>query len=137
MELGGGGGIVVSRKTGYAIAGDGGDDPRRIDLADAMISGVGDVEIAGAVGEDGGRRVELGGGGGVVVSRKTGYAIAGDNGAASGWVDTADAMVAGIGDVDGISRGDEEAGWSVKNGFRAVPEPGGDGLALGGNGEQG
>jgi len=45
-------------------------------------------------------------------------------------------MVARIGDVDGISRGDEEAGWSVQNGFRAIPEPGGDGLALGGNWQQ-
>ena len=137
VEFGSGGGVAVSRKTGCAAAGDGGDDPRRIDLADAMVAGIGDVEVAAAVGADGGRRVELGGDGGVAVSRKTGRAAAGDSGDASDGMDAADAMVARIGNVDGVSRGDEEAGWSVQNGFRAVPEPGGDGLPPGGNWEQG
>jgi hypothetical protein len=57
-QLGGRRGPAVSCVTGDPSTGDGGDGPSRVDLADAGVPVVGDVEVAGRVGDDGGRQVQ-------------------------------------------------------------------------------
>ena len=51
-----------------AGAGDGGDDSGGGDFADAVVAGVGEVEVVGGVEGEGGGEVELGGGGEGVVA---------------------------------------------------------------------
>ena len=53
VELGGGGGAVVAGEALGAGAGDGGDVAEGVDLADDVVAGLGDVEIALGVEDDG------------------------------------------------------------------------------------
>ena len=53
VELGGGGGAVVAGEALRAGAGDGGDLAEGVDLADDVVAGFGDVEVALGVVDDG------------------------------------------------------------------------------------
>ena len=101
-------GPCVAGEALCAGAGDGGDDAGGgVDLADAVVAGVGEVEVAGGVEGEGGGEIELGGGGEGVVAGEAGDAGAGDGGDdAGGEVEFADAVVVGVGDVE-IVRGVE------------------------------
>ena len=101
-----------------AAAGDGGDDVGGGgDFADAVIAGVGEVEIIVAVEGDGSWEIELGGDGGGVVSGEARGASAGDGGDdAGGGVDAADSVVMGVGDVKVADRVEGEALWGIEGG---------------------
>ena len=93
-----------------AIAGDGGDDAGSVDFADAVVLCVGYVEVVGGVEGEGGREVEVGGGGGVVVTVEAwsrGTSDGGDD--TGGEVEFADAVVVGVGDVEVVCAVDCEA----------------------------
>ena len=95
-----------------AVAGYGGDDAGGgVDAADAMVGGVGEVEVAGGVDGEAVRKGESGGGGGAVVSGEGWSAGTGDGGDdAGGGVDAADAVVVGVGEVEVVCGVEGEAG---------------------------
>ena len=99
-----------------SVACDGGDDAGGgVDAADAVVGGVGDVEIAGGVEGDGSGEVELGGGCGGVVSAEAGGGSGDGGDDVGGEVYGADAVVVGVGDVEG-GGGEGEALWGVELG---------------------
>jgi hypothetical protein len=61
---------AVAEVAGMSVAGEGGDDAGRGDFADAVIVGVGQVEVALAVDGDAVRVRELGGGSGAAVAHQ-------------------------------------------------------------------
>src|SRR5262249_37174516 len=76
-QLGGGGGAVVAAVAGRARACDGDDGAGRLDhLADDVVAGVSDEQIAAAVHHYAGWGRELGGGGRAVVASVAGHACA-------------------------------------------------------------
>src|SRR5262249_20669670 len=85
-----------------AGAGDGGDDAGRFDhLADAMVVGIGDVDVAAAIDGHPGGVVQHGGGRGTAVAGVAGDTVTGDGDDLAGRFDhLADAAVGRIGDVD-------------------------------------
>src|SRR2546429_100467 len=101
-QLGAGGGPTVAAEGGIAGAGDRGDDPGpRRDLADAVICGVRDKEIARGVDGDASRVPQLGTGGGAPVAAEASITGAGDGGDDPGAErDPADAVVRGVRDEE-------------------------------------
>src|SRR5208282_882083 len=78
IQFGGGRGAVVAAVTGFAVACDGDDVAGRLDhLADHVIVKVGDEQVARGVDGHATGIVQLGGGGGSLVARVTGCAVAG------------------------------------------------------------
>src|SRR5580700_3403860 len=63
------------------------------DLADALVVGIGDVDIAGTVDRDSHWVIELGAGGGSAVAGRAYRAVARDRSDGAGGVDLADAVV--------------------------------------------
>ena len=99
--MGCGGGAVVAGEAWSAGSGDGGDGAgREVEFADAVVVGVGDVEVVCGVEGQALRGVELGGGGGAVVAGEALGAGAGDGGDCAGGVYFADDVVGGLGDVE-------------------------------------
>src|SRR5208282_4767428 len=81
VEFGGGGGAVVAAVARGAVARDGGDHPcAGVHLADAVVLGVGDEDVAAGVHRHAIGVVEFGGGGGAVVAAVACGAVAGDGG---------------------------------------------------------
>ena len=71
------------------------------DLADAVVVGVGEVEVVGGVEGQAGWGVDGGGEGGAVVACVGLGAVSGDGGdGAGGEVELADAVVVGVGDIE-------------------------------------
>ena len=116
VDGGGSGRTVIAGEELQAIAGDGGDAAGGCgQLADAVIAGVGDVEIPGGVEGERGGIPELSGSGRTVVTGVSGAADAGDGGDdAGGGVDLADAVVVGVGDVEVSGRIDGERGGRIQ-----------------------
>ena len=52
IECGGSGGAIVAGEALRAGAGDGGDLPVGVDFADVVVSGFGDIEVAGGIEDD-------------------------------------------------------------------------------------
>ena len=100
VKLGGGGRAAVAAIAAASVAGDGGDDARAgVDLADAVVAGVGDEQVAAGVHRNADGIVQLGGGGRPAVAAIARSSVAGDGGDdARGGVDLADAVVVGVGD---------------------------------------
>jgi hypothetical protein len=83
-----------------AVAGDGGVFAVRGDAADAVVSQVGDIEVAGRIGGQAVRKVELGGGGRAAVTAETGGSGSGDGGDDALGIHAPDTMVVRVGEVD-------------------------------------
>ena len=130
------GGIVYKKAGGGVFAGDGGDTAGRIDAADAVIAGIGNINIA-AARVDCGWPVEFGTGCRGAITGKSGGAGAGDSGNDASGADLADAMVAGIGDVHRSDAVDEDPGGRVEFGTGCrgaiTGKSGGAGAGVGGN----
>src|SRR5579871_381221 len=81
QPIDGGASVVIlagsAAQAGLAGAGKGGDDAVRSDHADAVIGGVGDVQIAGGVDGQALRGVQLGVHGGAVVAREASARVSG------------------------------------------------------------
>ncbi len=109
VELGGGGGGVVAGEAGGGSR-DGGDDAGgEVEFADAVVVGVGDVEVVCGVEGEALGGVECGGGGGAAVAGEALCAGAGDGGDVADGVDLADDVVGGLGEVE-IAGGVEDDG---------------------------
>src|SRR5262249_4968092 len=109
IQLGRRGRSAVAAVAGRAGAGDGEDVAGRLhDLADAIIAGVGDVDVAAAVHGHAVRAIQHGGRGGAAVATAAGRAGAGDGeDGAGGLHDFANAVRGGVGDEEiaaGIDR---------------------------------
>src|SRR5208282_5051307 len=78
VKLGLRGRTVVAAEARYPSARDGGDDAVGADLADPVVAGVGDVEVAGGVHRDALRMVELGSRGRTAVATEARYPSARD-----------------------------------------------------------
>ncbi len=116
---------MVGGEAWRAGAGDGGDDAGdEADFADAVVVGVGEVEIVGGVESEALGRVECGGGGGAGVAGEALRAGAGDGGDVAGGVDFADDVASGLGEVE-VAGGVEDDGGGEN-------ERGGEGGDLGG-----
>ncbi len=130
------GGIVYKKAGGGVFTGDGGDISGRIDAADAVIAGIGNINIA-AARVDCGWPVEFGCGSRGAITGKSGGAGAGDSGNDAGGADLADALVAGIGDVNRPDAVDEDPGGRVEFGCSSrgaiTGKSGGAGAGVGGN----
>ena len=157
LRRGGGLAAAFAAGGGGAAAGgggvhDGGDGPGWGDLADGVVEGVGDEQVAGAVEGDALRVVELRAGGGAAVSGEpaeaaaglAGGVVAGHGGDDAGpGVDPADDVAGGVGDVQVAVCVQRDAGGLVQpgEGGRAAVAGvaggavagDGDGLALGGD----
>ena len=81
-----------------------------------FVAGIGDVEAAVGGESDAGGRVEAGAQAGAAIAGEAAVARAGDGGEDAGNVDTADAVIAGIGDVDGTRTIDSHGGGRVQLG---------------------
>src|SRR5439155_190426 len=116
-------------RAGGAVAGDRRDRPARRQLADLVVVGVGDVDVARAVDRDPFWKVELGGGRGRPVAARrrrarARVAVASDRRDRPARGQLADLVVVGIGDVDVARAVDRDPGWKVELGGgrgRAVP----------------
>src|SRR6202042_2392064 len=102
---------------------DGGDDAGRGDLADGVVEGVSDEQVAGAVDGDALRVVQLGAGGGAAVAGESaepvaglvGGEVAGHGGDDPGLgVDPADDVVGRVGDIQVAVGVHREAGGGVQ-----------------------
>ena len=101
VELSGGCESVVAgeaRSTGSCNRGD--DARGEVEFADAVIVGVGEVEVAGGVEGEALGGVECGGDGGAIVAREALCAGAGDSADLAEGVDFADVVVGCLGDVE-------------------------------------
>ena len=100
VELGGGGECVVAGEAGDG-AGDGGNDAGgEVELADAVVVGVGDVEVVGGVESEALRRVECGGGGRAIVAGEALCTCSGNGGDVAGGIDFANDVVRGLHKVE-------------------------------------
>src|SRR5262249_11922936 len=101
-QLGGGRGAAVAGESGRAIAGERSDDAGRLDdLADAIVGGVGDVDVAAGVHGHSVGVGQPGGGCGAAVAGGAVAAVASDGGDdGGGFHHFADGSVVGVGDVD-------------------------------------
>ena len=116
--MSGSGWSVVTGKPRNAGAGNRSEDAGgEVELADAVVVSVGEVEMVGCVQRKTLRGVERSGDGGAIVAREALHAIAGDGGDEAGdGVDAADAVVRRLGKVEiaggvkGDGRREEERG---------------------------
>ena len=114
IERGGGGCTAVSGVKFFSVPGDGGDG-RSGDPADALVEGVGDVEVVGCIERDGGGQGERGGGGWSVVAGEAwgaGPGYGGDDSVA----DYTDALVVRVRDVQAAGGVNRDAGRRVEEG---------------------
>ncbi|NYF89820.1 hypothetical protein HDF08_001887 [Edaphobacter lichenicola] len=111
-------GSGVAGEAGQASAGDGGDQAGAGgDLADAVVVGVGKVEIAGGVDGNARGRVDGSGEDGGPVAGVALRACAGDGGdETSAGIDAADAVVRGVGEIEVAGGVDGESGGEVELG---------------------
>src|SRR5262249_48614371 len=101
IQRGRGGRSAISTGPGGAVAGDGGDDAARLDHADALVAGIGDEDVAAGVHGHRFRGSQRGRGRGAAVAAVAIVAVAGDGDDIAVRLDHhADALIAGIGDVD-------------------------------------
>ena len=92
---------IVARKPAHTCPGDGGDDPGGIDAPNAAVIGVTDVNGSIVIDGHGVGAIELGIYSRPTVSRKPGFPIAHHRADSTGGdIDTANAVVLGIGDID-------------------------------------
>src|SRR5206468_2761182 len=106
----GGGGAAVAREARGVGAGVGRDGAPRGDLADAAVSLVRDVEVAGGIEGYANGYVELRGGRGTAVAREVRAAAAGVGRDRAPGGDLADAVVAVVGDVEVAGEIESHAG---------------------------
>ena len=100
----------VSGETLSACAGNGSDDSCGDgDFADAVVAGVGEVEVAVGIERQGRGEVELGGGGKRVVTGEAGGGTGDGGDDAGGEVEFADSVVVGVGDIEIVCAVESEA----------------------------
>ncbi len=132
------GGQAVAVEAAGAVARHRLDVAGRVDLADAMVVEVGDVERSGRVERQTGRTRDLRSGGRPTVTAESGHAVADDRVDVARRVDRAHAMMVRVGE-DHVARAvDDDVGWAVEANHRrgnavdaverrAVARDGGDG----------
>jgi hypothetical protein len=111
------GGSAVARGLIYAGADDRGDPAVGLDLPDASVVGVGDVEVACGVHRHPHRDVELFVTGRAAVAAETRCAIPGDRGDDARPIDSADPVVPRVRDVEVAVTIEMNALWAIKLGL--------------------
>jgi hypothetical protein len=133
VERGGGGGAVVAGEALGAVTSDGGDDAGGgIDAADAVVGGVGEVEVAGGVDGEALWEREGGADGRVGVAGEPEGASTGDGGDDAGTGgNAADEMVVGVGEVEVVGGIEGKALRRVDGGLDSGAVVAGDSLCAG------
>lgn len=100
VELGAGSEAAVAAVADCTIAGDSGDGTAAIHLADAVVEGVGDIEVAAVVHGHARRSIQLGAGGGAAVATIAARTIAGDGADGAAAIYLANAVVKAVSNVE-------------------------------------